>query len=123
MRRIRWRPMAIALGLALGSAAAAAAPAHEAAAPEAEPAPALRGQVFQRSRSTFDIQGDGEGAALARRFRGGEALGGPPGSPSLRELARGALLRTQLSEDASLTLRLRGGKVGLYLAVRLTNGD
>ena len=41
------------------------------------------------------------------------------GSKPRHGLAYGALVRTQLSDDASLTLRLRGGKLGLYLGVQL----
>jgi hypothetical protein len=40
----------------------------------------------------------------------------------LRRLARGTLWRAQLDEDTSLSLRLRGGKVGLVLAVRFHSG-
>ena len=40
------------------------------------------------------------------------------GAPTLLELAQGTLLRRNLSEDASVSLKLRGGRVGLYLAVR-----
>ena len=29
------------------------------------------------------------------------------------------MLRAQLNEDAALTLRLRGGRLGLFLSVRL----
>jgi len=35
-------------------------------------------------------------------------------------LDKGTLLRTQLSGDAALALRLRGGKVGLFVAIPLT---
>ena len=41
------------------------------------------------------------------------------GSKPRHGLAYGTLIRTQLSDDASLTLRLRGGKLGLYLGVQL----
>jgi hypothetical protein len=40
----------------------------------------------------------------------------------LKRLARGTLWRTQIDEDSSLSLRLRGGKVGLVLAVRFGGG-
>jgi hypothetical protein len=41
------------------------------------------------------------------------------GSKPWHGLAYGTLISTQLSDDASLTLRLRGGKLGLYLGVQL----
>ena len=44
-------------------------------------------------------------------------------SSRLQGWAKGTLLRAQLSADTSLTLRLRGGKLGLYLAVRLTGNE
>ena len=40
----------------------------------------------------------------------------------LKRLARGTLWRTQIDENSSLSLRLRGGKVGLVLAVRFSSG-
>jgi hypothetical protein len=44
-------------------------------------------------------------------------------SPPLQGLANGTLIRAQLSADSSLTLRLRGAKLGLYLGVRLTGKE
>jgi hypothetical protein len=41
------------------------------------------------------------------------------GSKPRHGLAYGTLMRTQLSDDASLALRLRGGRLGLYLGVQL----
>lgn len=40
----------------------------------------------------------------------------------LKRLARGTLWRTQIDEDSSLSLRLRGGKIRLLLAVRFGGG-
>lgn len=44
-------------------------------------------------------------------------------SSPLQGLAKGTLMRAQLNADSSLTLRVRGGKIGLYLAVRLTGSE
>ena len=118
------------MGVRLPAAAAvlALAPAMPWAAPVAEegtpptasaPAAALRSQVFQRSRSTFEVHGDGDPAAGGSPTHRAANDAGPPPAASLQLLARGTLLRAQLNEDAALTLRLRGGKLGLFLSVRL----
>lgn len=44
-------------------------------------------------------------------------------SPGLQGWAKGTLMRTQLSADSSLMLRLRRGKLGLYLSIRLTGNE
>jgi hypothetical protein len=68
-----------------------------------------------------------EGADAASAVRPGPArrmafdLGLEP-SP-LHGLAKGHLLRAQLNAHSHLTLRLRGGRVGLYLAVRFTGAE
>ena len=38
-------------------------------------------------------------------------------------LAKGVLLRKPLSDNANLSLRLRGGRIGLFLSVQLPNGN
>jgi len=121
--RPAWCLVAAAAGLLLGPAAAQAAPDNdESGAVEAAPAPALRSQVFQRSRATFELQAERDASSPMERARRA-TLGMPPDASPLHALARGTLWRTQLAEHANLSLRLRGGKVGLYLAVRLTSGD
>ena len=100
------RRAVLAVGLACAPALATAAPDD---APDGAMPPGLRAQVFQHSRSSFALQrGD---------------IGDAARSPLLQQLAQGTLLRAQLSDDANLMLRLRGGRVGLYLAVRLDGRD
>jgi hypothetical protein len=87
------------------------------------PAPAaaltlgMRYQVSPQTRLTFDTE-LGRAAGRSRPL----ALELASSSP-LQGLARGTLMRAQLSADSSLTLRLHGGKLGLYLGVRLTGGE
>lgn len=69
----------------------------------ADAAPAWHGPALQRPRAGFERMLDDEPSPLKR-------------------LARGTLWRTQLDEDTSLSLRLRGGKLGLVLAVRFNSG-
>ena len=38
-------------------------------------------------------------------------------------LAKGVLMRKPLSDNANLTLRLRSGRIGLFLSVQLPNGN
>lgn len=111
---------AAAAVLALAPALPWAAPGAEEGAPPtaSATAAALRSQVFQRSRSTFDVHGDSDPAAWGGPTRRAASDAGPPAAASLHQLARGTLLRAQLNEDAALTLRLRGGRVGLFLSVR-----
>ncbi len=115
------RVLAAAAVLALAPTMSRAVPGAEQGAPQtaSAPAPALRSQVFQRSRSTFEVHGDGEPAARGGSSHLVASDAGPPPVASLHQLARGTLLRAQLNEDAALTLRLRGGRFGLYLSVRL----
>ncbi len=115
------RVLAAAAVLALAPTMPRAAPGGEEGAPHtaSAPAPALRSQVFQRSRSTFEVHGDGDPAAWGGPSHRAASDAGPPPVASLHQLARGTLLRAQLNEDAALTLRLRGGRLGLFLSVRL----
>ncbi len=69
----------------------------------ADAAPAWHGPALQRSRAGFERSLEDEPSPLKR-------------------LARGTLWRAQLDEDTSLSLRLRGGKLGLVLAVRFNSG-
>ena len=97
MGRCHFVPLAVALSLA--SAGGGARAAQEDLAVLAEPAPAWRGGNVQRPGSGFDRTLDDEPSALKR-------------------LARGTLWRAQLDDDSSLSLRLRGKKIGLVLSVR-----
>ncbi len=110
---------AVAVMTLAATAASWATTAEARGEPDTALPPALRPQVFQRSPSTFDVQVQGQAPApmgAAARLR--VADDAPPAVVSWHQLARGTLLRAQLNEDAALTLRLRGGRVGLYLAVR-----
>lgn len=84
---------------------------------------AFRHQVSAHSRLTVDTQvGGGRGDAPMARPRSapfGVALESSP----LHGLAKGTLLRTQLNLHSSLALRLRGGRLGLYLQVRMSGGE
>ena len=108
-----WSSAALALGLAFAGAPAEAAESLESSA--ATVTPELRGQTWQRSRSSFGIEA--LGASVQGRMSQVSSPS-PTGAPTLLELAQGTLLRRNLSEDASVSLKLRGGRVGLYLAVR-----
>jgi hypothetical protein len=71
-------------------------------------------------RTGSQVPADVAAAAWSRSPQAAPAdAGPPPPAASWHALARGTLLHTQLNDDAQLTLRLRGGKLGLYLAVRL----
>lgn len=113
MAHAGWSSTALVLGLALAGAPAYAAEGSESSA--VAPAPELRGQTWQRSRSSFGIEALGA-SALGRASRAASAVA--TGAPTLNELAQGTLLRRNLSDDASVSMKLRGGRVGLYLAVR-----
>lgn len=90
-------PLAVAASFA--SAGAGALAAQDDLAGLAEAAPAWQGANLQRPGSGVDRTLDDEPSALKR-------------------LARGTLWRAQLDEDSSLSLRLRGKKIGLVLSVR-----
>ena len=115
------RVLAAAAVLALAPTTSRAVPETDEGAPHTASAlaPALRSQVFQRSRSTFEVHGDGDPAAWGGPSHRVASESGPLPVASLHQLARGTLLRAQLNEDAALTLRLRGGTLGLFLSVRL----
>lgn len=73
---------------------------------EATP-PGLRTLVFQHSRfESSQRDGDADRSPLL-----------------LQQLARGTLTVARFSDDSKLTLRLRGGRIGLYLAIRLGDRD
>lgn len=83
---------------------------------------AFRHQVSARSRLTFDT----------RLIGSGDSLTGPPRrmafdlgleSSPLHRLAKGTLLRAELSAHSNLALRLRGGRLGLYLGVSITGNE
>jgi hypothetical protein len=77
----------------------------------------MRYQVSPQTRLTFDTElsrAAGRSRPLALELASSSPLQG---------LARGTLMRAQLSADSSLTLRLHGGKLGLYLGVRLTGDE
>lgn len=97
MGRRLFVPLAVALSLA--SAGAGARAAQDDLAGLAEVTPAWQGATLQRPGSGFDRTFDDEPSPLKR-------------------LARGTLWRAQLDEDSSLSLRLRGKKIGLVLSVR-----
>lgn len=86
-------------------------------APHAAVTLGLRYQVSPQARLSFET----ELGSVAGRSRP-LALELASSSP-LQGWAKGTLMRTQLSADSSLTLRLRGGKLGLYLGVRLTGKE
>ena len=82
----------------------------------------LRHRISDQSRLTLD----------APWSRGGEPVTGRPRrmaldlgleSSPLQGLAKGNLLRAQLNAHSSIALRLRGGRVGLYLGVRITGAE
>lgn len=106
---MRWRhlPLCLAVGGACGALPAAAQPAAADADNE------LPVQVFQRSRITFEMEGGG------RQTPGRAALAPDAHAQRLNDLARGTLLRARLNEDATLALRWRGRRIGLYLTVQL----
>jgi hypothetical protein len=82
----------------------------------------MRYQLSPQTRLSFDTElGRAAGFAAAGRSRL-LALELASSSP-LQGLARGTLMRAQLNADSSLTLRLREGKLGLYLGVRLTGSE
>lgn len=89
----------LAMATALASAGAGAQAAPDDAGGPAEATPARLGANLQRSGTGFDRALDEEPSAL-------------------KQLASGTLWRAQLDEDASLSLRLRGRKIGLVLSVR-----
>lgn len=112
--------MSAAIGLAVGAAAVQAAPADELDGFDSVPAPVLQGQVLQASRSTFDLRIDGDRATRADRLHRTSPLAGDvTWLPRQELLFRGTLMRTQLSEDASLSVRLRRGRLSLYLSISL----
>jgi hypothetical protein len=89
----------LAAALSLASAGVVAQAAQEDLAGLDEAAPAWPSASLQRPGAGFDRTLDDEPSALKR-------------------LARGTLWRAQLDEDSSLSLRLRGKKIGLVLSVR-----
>lgn len=88
-------------------------------APGATPAImlAMRYRLSPRSRLTLDTQFNrGPLAGSSRRL----PLGVEFESAPWIGLAKGTLLRTSLGAHSSIALRLRGGKLGLYLGISLT---
>lgn len=83
---------------------------------------AVRHQLSADSRLTFDASLiDGGDAQMRRARRTAFDLGFE--SSAWPGLANGNLLRAQLSAHSSLALRLRGGRLGLYLGVKITGNE
>jgi hypothetical protein len=89
----------LAVATSLAAAGVGAQAAQDDAVGLAEAAPAWQVASLQRPGAGFDRTFDDESSAL-------------------KLLARGTLWRAQLDEGASLSLRLRGKKIGLVLSVR-----
>lgn len=80
----------------------------------------LRHRISDQSRLTLDapLHSDGE-PGRPRRMALDLGLESSP----LQGLAKGQLLRAQLSAHSNLSLRLRGGRIGLYLGVRIAGAE
>lgn len=83
---------------------------------------AVRHQVTPYSRLTFDTRVGDSATSPPARSRG-LPLGVELESSPLHGLAKGTLLRAQLDLRSSLALRLRGGRLGLYLQVRISGDE
>lgn len=83
---------------------------------------ALRHRIADQSHLTLDAPLTRSGEPIAGRARRTALDLGLESSP-LQGLAKGNLLRAQLSAHSSLALRLRGGRIGLYLGVRITGAE
>lgn len=83
---------------------------------------AFRHQVSAQSRLTFDTRWSASGDAQTSPTRKLAFDLGLESSP-LHGLAKGTLLRAQLNAHSNLALRLRGGRLGLYLGVRITGAE
>jgi hypothetical protein len=80
----------------------------------------MRYRISPQTRLTFDTGlSTSASAAGHSRLLALELASSQP----LQGLAHGTLMRAQLSADSSLTLRLREGKLGLYLGVRLSGKE
>jgi hypothetical protein len=103
---------AVALALAPGLIWAGSEIAPRPADAPSPPLPAWHNGVL--------VPSDGAVPAWSRRAHP-PAIDAMPLLPaaSWHALARGTLLRAPLNDDAQLILRLHGGKLGLYVAVRL----
>lgn len=113
--------MTAALGLSLCAAVARAAPDDEPEAFDSTPASVLQSQGLQPSPPAFDLRVSGDGAGAMRAgplHRTVPLAGGVSWLPRQELLVRGTLMRAQLSEDTSLSVRLRRGRLGVYVAVR-----
>jgi hypothetical protein len=100
MARLAWSALAMALALACGAAAAQEADADASAAAGAVSAP------LEDRRWSFGPQADSTATFTAF---------------VPRDLARGTLLRARINDDASLMLRLRGSRIGIYFSLRLND--
>jgi hypothetical protein len=83
---------------------------------------AFRHQLSAQSRLTVDTRWSGNSDSLTHPARGRAFDLGLESSP-LQGLAKGTLLRAQLNSYSSIALRLRGGRLGLYLGVRITGAE
>ncbi len=83
---------------------------------------AFRHQVSAQSQLTFDTRWSASGDAQTSPTRKMAFDLGLESSP-LHGLAKGTLLRAQLNAHSNLALRLRGGRLGLYLGVRITGAE
>ena len=93
------------------------------AAPAAAMTLGMRYRLSPQTRLSFDTEFSRAAAGLAAAGRSRPLALELASSSPLQELARGTLMRTQLNADSSLMLRLRDGRLGLYLAVRLTGSE
>ena len=82
----------------------------------------LRHRISDRSRLTLDAPWSSSGEPVTGRARRMALELGFESSP-LQGLAKGNLLRAQLSAHSSIALRLRGGRIGLYLGVRIAGAE
>ena len=114
----------VGLGFTPGTFGRAQASAPTDFAPHEAPGMVLafRQQVSAQSRLTFNTQLIGGGDAHPGPTRRMAFDLGVESSP-LHGLAKGTLLRAQLNAHSNLALRLRGGRLGLYLGVRITGAE
>ena len=83
---------------------------------------AFRHQISEHSRLTLEAPlGSSSDPLTGRTRRTALELGFE--SSRLQGLAKGTLLRAQLSAQSNLSLRLRGGRLGLYLGVKITGNE
>lgn len=82
----------------------------------------LRHRISDQSRLTLDAPWNSSGEPVTGRVRPMALDLGLESSP-LQGLAKGQLLRAQLSAHSNLSLRLRGGRIGLYLGVRIAGAE